>query len=589
MRSWFAAMTVRRADTAAALPSDGSTPGGGVATPASEPTPEAIRAALDQVLQSAGFDAPARARRFLAYIVDETLAGRAERIKAYSIATDVFGRGANFDAHSDPIVRLEAGRLRRALEQYYQSAGRDDPIVISIPKGAYVPEFAARPRAEAPAPEVAAQGRAPWAARLAGLGAVAVVGLVALVAWAGGWAPWTRPSAAPALPRLLVRPIEDLSGAADSSGFARGLTQEILGQMAKFRDIVTVEGGAAPDQHGSRYVLLGAVSLAGERLRLQVRLLDAEDVSVLWAQTYEADFKPDKVLDLETDFARRVATAVGQPYGAIYKADAGRPMPAEAGDWASYSCTLSYFTYRANLQVKAHPEVRKCLEETVERFPGYATAWALLAQTYIDEVRFHYPVAVGMPPASLERATVAAKRAVELDPQNVRALQAEMLTLYFDGQLDAALQVGAQALATNPNDTELMGEYGVRIADSGDWDRGCKLIADALDRNPGPLGYYEVNLAICAYIEADYKAATTWIRKAAVLDNPVYHLIAVAVFAEAGLTAEAVAERVWLEARAPGLVADVGAWVGLRNVKPADRERFFNSLRKAGFVIGTKS
>ena len=71
----------------------------------------------------------------------ETLSGRADRIKAYSIAVEVFGRGASFDPQSDPVVRIEAGRVRRALERYYLTAGSSDPIAITIPKGSYVPVF----------------------------------------------------------------------------------------------------------------------------------------------------------------------------------------------------------------------------------------------------------------------------------------------------------------------------------------------------------------------------------------------------------------------------------------------------------------
>ena len=73
------------------------------------------RAALRHVLQSLQFEASERNRRFLEYVVEETLAGRAERIKAYSIATVVFGRDANFDPQLDPVVRMEARRLRRSL------------------------------------------------------------------------------------------------------------------------------------------------------------------------------------------------------------------------------------------------------------------------------------------------------------------------------------------------------------------------------------------------------------------------------------------------------------------------------------------
>ena len=87
------------------------------------------------ILNSADFDATGREHRFLSHVVEETLSGRGDRIKAYSIAVEVFGRGESFDPQTDPIVRIEAGHLRRALERYYLTAGHADPILITIPKG----------------------------------------------------------------------------------------------------------------------------------------------------------------------------------------------------------------------------------------------------------------------------------------------------------------------------------------------------------------------------------------------------------------------------------------------------------------------
>jgi hypothetical protein len=99
------------------------------------PDNDEVHRALDRVLASANFDASDRNRQFLRYIVEETLAGRQDRIKAYAIATAVFGRHASFDPQTDPIVRIEARRLRRSLERYYLIAGEGEPITISIPKG----------------------------------------------------------------------------------------------------------------------------------------------------------------------------------------------------------------------------------------------------------------------------------------------------------------------------------------------------------------------------------------------------------------------------------------------------------------------
>jgi len=106
-------------------------------------TPEIARNALTALLGDNEFRVSERNRRFLAFVVSETLAGRANRIKAYSIAVDVFGRKDDFDAGSDPIVRIEATRLRNALASYYQNAGIGAPIQIVIPPGSYVPEFKA--------------------------------------------------------------------------------------------------------------------------------------------------------------------------------------------------------------------------------------------------------------------------------------------------------------------------------------------------------------------------------------------------------------------------------------------------------------
>jgi hypothetical protein len=148
-------------------------------------------------------------------------------------------------------------------------------------------------------------------------------------------------------------------------------------------------------------------------------------------------------------------------------------------DWEAYSCTFKYYTHRINLDAATHSSVRKCLERAAERYPAYATAWALLSLTYLDEIRFYYPVDPSASPASIDRILTASRRAVELDPQNVRALQAEMFALYFHWDLQAALA-------------------------SGDRTRGCELLAQARERNPSPHGYYESGTALCAYFRADF-------------------------------------------------------------------------------------
>lgn len=109
------------------------------AEPTKTPAPEEVRRQLQRILSSSDFAASDRNGRFLQHIVECTLRG--ETARGYEIGTLVFGRPKSFNATSDPIVRIEAGKLRRDLETYYLKSGKNDPIRISIPKGSYRAEF----------------------------------------------------------------------------------------------------------------------------------------------------------------------------------------------------------------------------------------------------------------------------------------------------------------------------------------------------------------------------------------------------------------------------------------------------------------
>src|SRR5215471_10979992 len=112
--------------------------------------PQRVRLQLDRILTSAAFAGAERAGRFLRYVVERKLEGRSSEIKESVIAVEVLSRNPSFDSRSDPIVRVEAGRLRDRLSSYYESHGNADGVVITIPKGGYVPEFADRTPPAAP-------------------------------------------------------------------------------------------------------------------------------------------------------------------------------------------------------------------------------------------------------------------------------------------------------------------------------------------------------------------------------------------------------------------------------------------------------
>src|SRR3954463_5563964 len=105
------------------------------------PTVEEVRAALDRIAASEAFCACPQLIAFLRYVVEATLRGSQHRIKGYTIAVEALGRGDDFDPQDDPIVRVEAMRLRRALQRYYANGGSNDAVQIELPVGSYVPVF----------------------------------------------------------------------------------------------------------------------------------------------------------------------------------------------------------------------------------------------------------------------------------------------------------------------------------------------------------------------------------------------------------------------------------------------------------------
>jgi TolB-like protein len=534
-----------------------------------------IRDQLERILSSSDFAVPERARKFLRYVVEETLAGRGDRIKGYSIATQVFNRSETFDSQSDPAVRIEAGRVRRALERYYLVAGKNDPIVTTIPKGGYLPLFERRDTEGPTNPAAGPGGSDPRERRSRA----------------------TYPSSSHyEVPSILVVPFSDLGDGRASKVQALGLTAEVIHQLATFKELVVIVG-REPDLHEdprddpgdtggnrrARYALEGSVRSSRDRIRFAARLVDRDSGAVLWSGAYDGDLSVKDLVAFQEEAAQRVATIVGQPYGIVFQADLARTTQ-HPDDKEAYSCTLAYFAYRAELDPRQHESVRNSLECVVERFPSYATAWALLSLIYLDEDRFEFNVKPDAP-APLDRALDAANRAVNLDPDNVRALQAQMLAKFFKQQVDAAFAVGERALALNPNDTELCSELGVRHVTSGDRKKGVMLLQRALSRNPAHADYYFAQLAIAAFHDRDLDNAVRFIRKVNLGSNPIYLLTAAAIYAQSGLNAEAkrAAERVL--ALRPSFLKNPNLEFAKRNISPEVQAYFVEGFRKAGLPV----
>lgn len=470
-----------------------------------------IRAQLQRILSFDQFPASDRRRAMLRFIVEETLAGRAARLKGATIAIEVYGRGADFNSATDPVVRLEARKLRRDLDTYYAGAGRDDPIRIEIPKGAYVPVFEATPHAPAPTPDTEAHDEAylrpigkPGARGLIALFALL---LLALAVWQTGkmWTDAAREPVVRSAPLGTVTVIVDGFAAprvsAEERTLADGLSQEIAARLLRFPG-VRVHFSASADAPGrahvpdglrtasGSYTLSGALRSENERLDVRADLIRGADGRVLWSERYSEPLQARSIWEIEADIAARISAVIGEQYG-IARADLNAQIGVSdiSPSLESYVCVTRAEAYRRTHLAEDYADVRTCLETATERDPEYAALWAMLAYLRFDGARFGYDD-TGDKDAGLSAASDAAKRALSLDSDNLEALKALSLIEQYRRNFDRSIDYARQAVSANPNDPGALANLGNRLGMRGRLDEAVPLLERAIDLSVAPVPFY---------------------------------------------------------------------------------------------------
>jgi TolB-like protein len=499
------------------------TAGAGGASDHGEPEVAAVRAQLDRILDSPGFRATPKRRALLRHLVEETLAGRGELLKGFTIAVAVFDRDASFDSQTDPVVRLEARRLRTEIDAYYGTAGAGDPLQISIPKGHYRPTFAWRAGAPAPAappaPPRAEAPPSPVRARLR----LALFGLALVLAAAGGWLlnrsvsrPAPETVAGRGAPSVVVLPFQTLTSGEEARLLAAGITEDVVVGLMRFPGLRLYSVGPDFQQAGgdpktvgrdlgAQYVVRGSLRSSGETVRIVVQLDDVRSGEVIWSERYDGALEGGGLLAAQAELADRIAAQLGQAYGAVDVA-AGRLPAEDAASLSTPACVLRAHAWRRTRSAALHGPALACLEEAVRRDLGSADAWAMLGWLRLDAARMEL-IDPAEAPAAMETARAAASRAVEIDDANPRALQALAAVEFHRGAYAESERLQRAALAVNPHDPEALAQLGWRLALRGRFDEGLPYLREAIDRSLSPPGWYFQPIAIQAYLEGDYRGA----------------------------------------------------------------------------------
>jgi serine/threonine-protein kinase len=393
--------------------------------------PSDIQRQVDAIAASTILNNSTQLCRFLRYIVGRTLAGDTASLKENLLGTEVFDRGIRYDPRTDPVVRVEARRLRAKLDEYYASYGAEAEVIIRIPKGSYVPAFERRNYADA---GVAAAPRA------------------------------VEPSAGNH--SVAVLPFASVGADPETDYFADGLTDEVINLLGNIPGLNVVSRSSVYQFKGrmadarelgrllnAGHLVEGSVRRDGRRLRVAAQLVEAGNGYQSWGQTFERDWH--QIFAIQTEIATAIASKLRR-----HVAGAAAPRSVlYTENLEAYSALLKGRFYWNKRTAAGFESAMEAYRQAIALDPSYAPAWAGLADCY-SMLGF---LNASSPVEARVQAREAAERALALDDHLAAAHIAigQQLAIY-EWDWEGAIAALHRALELEPNSGDA--HYGLSKA-----------------------------------------------------------------------------------------------------------------------------
>lgn len=428
---------------------------------------EEVAAAADRISNSGVLGSKSRIQQLLRYLVEIEIDGQGDRLKAFTIATEVFGRGDDFDPRSDSIVRVEVNRLRQALDHYYNTQGAKDPFRIVIPKGSYRPRFESvtETAREAPEPTEPTERKRTSRWVLAGAAVATLLGIVLIVVLV--WSLPGQPSGSHLLERtnpldrnaitVAVLPFKVQSESVLSTQFSGGLAKELRGALSRNQALSLITNIPLSETTVSEdlrtlgksgrvaYFVTGSVQEVFGSLRVAVELVEGENGKVVWARTFQQETAD---LDAFRDGFVSAATREMRPqfYSASKRAIAAKD-PDDLSAWELY-LMATWAPGEAISNLAWEKERVELALRSIELRPQFGQAHAVLAD------KLAYLAAVDPPSNSdavIEKAKQHAHTASGLAPGDADVLFNLGIHHWHVGQSEQATRDMARVLELDPN------------------------------------------------------------------------------------------------------------------------------------------
>jgi len=418
---------------------------------------------VERILDSPVFLSSRRLSEFFRYISVKTISGQATKIKQFTIGVEVYGREPDFDPKNDPIVRIEAGRLRRKLREYYDNQGKFDRLYIKIPRGNYVPNFQWKQLTD---PEIIVKSTRSDKAHELDSPIVAVFPFVInegsdfeyLVAGLG------------------TELVDELSRSSDQQVLAYYTTSQFRGGPDNLYGIA--------DSLGIDFAVTGAIRATHERLRVNVQLIDTHSGKQIWSERFDLAVDNGQIDELEFVVASNVSGRIADQHGIITREMSNR-LPRENLHPSAYEAILRGHSYMLDMTVDGFRLARIALERAVRIEPDSATAWAMLSVLYLDSVVFEYAEIPDAYQLGVKYASIATSK----EPSNQMANHSRAYVGLVERDRAAIEHSARRMISINENAASMVATAGFWLCLAGLFDEGMKWFKKGTKLNPSYPGW----------------------------------------------------------------------------------------------------
>ena len=522
-------------------------------------TPEQIREELGKILSTDSFESSVLLSQFIKFIVEETLAGREKDLKEYTIGIKALSKKTGFNPQADPAVRIHAGRLRRLLNEYYFNDGKSDPVIITIPKGSYIPVF--RIRNESVNESLKTQNQE-----------LAVHNKISIA----------------------VLPFRIINTDTSPVFFADGLGDYISTELTRYSELSVIsyyscrniadkisdikEAGSILD---AQYILTGFVQYESNKLCIRVQLTKSASREQIWANVYERKSNATELFSLQDEIVRQIISHTAGYYGAIFRDVTRLPVKKNIESLEIYNAIFWYYHFVKETTEEIFLKAVNALQQTIKTDPEYALGWAVLAEIYIAGV--FLGVKTNGVKNPLEEATDYARSALKIDPFCQHAYQALALANLFRHNKAETLKAINEWSKLKFGDSGIQGAMGFCSICCGKYEEGFKMLDDSISLNPYYQWWYNAGISFYYYNKEEYEEAIYWAEKMNMPHIPWELILKIASFTEMNQPEKAKQFAIQAKEKFPALHENLDEYVGAFLQDEKLVERLCSGLRKLGF------